>query len=155
MSCCVAVLFALGSIVPVTTFPNGTETTDSEFAPPRVIAASQAVPTYPPAALAGRFEGVVELRATVRADGTVRSVDVLWCDHPQLGFEAASAEAVRFWRFEPARRAGESVEATTTLRVTFRPGGPAGRGRSAYVTLGSASEATAHTSGFTTVAAKR
>ncbi len=152
MSCCVAVLFVLGSIVPATTFATGTETTDSDFVPPRVIAASQAVPTYPPAALAGRFDGVVELRATVRADGTVRSVDVLSCDHRQLGFEAASAEAVRYWRFEPARRAGESVEAATTLRVTFRPGGPAGRGRLAYLTLGSA---TSYTSGVTTVAAKR
>ena len=155
MSCCVAVLFVLGSIVPVTTFPIGTEATESEFVPPRVIAASQAVPIYPPAALAGRFEGVVELRATVRADGTVRDVDVLGCDHPQLGFEDASADAVRSWRFEPARRAGESIEAATTLRVTFRPGGPAGRGRSSYQTLGSSSAAMPASSGVATVAARR
>jgi len=154
MSCCVAVLFVLGSIVPVGTFPIEAPDTGSEFVPPRVIAASQTVPSYPPAALAGRFEGLVELRVTVRPDGTVGAVDTLWCDHPQLGFEEASAAAVRAWRFRPARRAGEIVESDTTLRVTFRREGP-GPGREAYVTAGTVSSTGLRSGGVSTIAAKR
>jgi TonB family protein len=158
MSCCVAVLFVLGSIVSSITPSTETEATSPDFTPPRVVAARQTAPVYPPAALAGRFEGLVELRATVRADGSVGEVEVLSCDHPQLGFEQASAAAVRTWRFAPAQRAGEPIEAATTLRVSFRAAGP---GRVGYVTVGSASASpatyasTPRSSAFATIAAKR
>jgi protein TonB len=145
----VAALFVLGSIAPIGAIPA-----EPGFVPPRVIAASQTAPAYPPAALAGRFDGLVELRVTVRPDGTVGDVDVLWCDHPQLGFEEASVAAVRRWRFRPARRAGEIVESDTTLRLTFRPGGT-GPGREAYVTAGSLSSVNGRTPSLTVTAAKR
>jgi len=154
MSCCVAVLFVLGSIAPIGAFPIEAPDALPDLASPRVIAASQTVPEYPPAALAGRFEGLVELRVTVRTDGTVGAVDVLGCDHPQLGFEEASAAAVRAWRFHPARRAGELVEADTTLRLTFHTGGP-GPGRDAYVASGTVSSTGLRSGGVATVAAKR
>jgi TonB family protein len=158
MSCCVAVLFVLGSIAPSITSSTGADATSPDFTPPRVVAARQTVPVYPPAALAGRFEGLVELRATVRADGTVGEVEIVSCDHPRLGFEQASRDAVRTWRFEPAQRAGEPIAAATTLRVSFRAAGP---GRVAYVTVGSASgspatyASTPRSTAFATIAAKR
>ena len=154
MSCCVAALFVLGSLAPIGAISAEVPDSDPGYIPPRVIAASQTAPAYPPAALAGRFDGLVELRVTVRSDGTVGDVDVLWCDHPQLGFEDASIAAVRAWRFRPARRGGAVVEADTTLRLTFRPGG-AGPGREAYVTVGSQSAGGSRSSGMTMAAAKR
>lgn len=154
MSCCVAALFVLGSLAPIGAIPAEVPNSDPGFIPPRVIASTQTAPAYPPAALAGRFDGLVELRVTVRSDGTVGNVDVLWCDHPQLGFEEASVAAVRQWHFRPARRAGEVVETDTTLRLTFRPGG-AGPGREAYVTVGSQSASGSRSSGVTMAAAKR
>jgi protein TonB len=146
MSCCVAVLFVLGSIVPAGPGAwSGAEEADaassvaeSEIVPPQVIPSSQRPPVYPPAALAGRFEGVVEMRVTVGADGAVRDVQVVRCDHGQLGFEEASIAAARDWRFRPARRGGEAIEGDTTLRVAFRASGR-GVERGAYVTAGGGS----------------
>ncbi len=158
MSGCVAVLFVLGSTV--STGPSACGTADrvaapldsaAESAAPRAIPSSQSPPVYPPAALAGRFDGAVDLRVAVREDGTVGDVDVLWCDHEHLGFEEASLAAVREWRFHPARRAGAAVEANTTLRVTFRPGGMES-GRGVYVTGGSDAATTAVALASTSVA---
>jgi protein TonB len=91
------------------------------------------VPAYPPAARAGRFEGVVDLRVRVGEDGAVQELEVLRCDRGRLGFEESALAAVRTWRFRPAERDGLVVEAVTTLRVAFRAG-RAAAGRGAYVT---------------------
>jgi len=162
MSCCVAVLFVLGSMVSAgagaqtTTAAFAVEASepDPEIVPPRVILASKSAPAYPPAALAGRFEGVVELRAKIRTDGTVGAVDVLRCDHAQLGFEESSVVAVRSWRFRPAHRAGVPIEADTTLLVTFRNGGN-GVLRGTFVTAGAVNATAQGASRASTTLAKR
>jgi len=105
------------------------ETTDESVSPPRVLAKSQNAPDYPPAALAARFSGTVHLRVTIQADGTVGRVDVMECDHPNLGFEKASLDAVKKWRFSPALKNEEPVEYTTSFRVNFRTASNGGQGR--------------------------
>jgi TonB family protein len=105
------------------------ETTDELVSPPRVLAKSQKAPDYPPAALAARFSGTVHLRVTIQTDGTVGRVDVIECDHPNLGFEKASLDAVKKWKFSPAMKSDEPVEYTTSFRVNFRTASNGGQGR--------------------------
>ncbi len=80
----------------------------------------QVAPTYPPAALAAGFEGTVTLSASVLKDGTVGSVEVVDCDHPNLGFENAASNALEQWQFEPAMIDGEAVESVSLVRLHFR-----------------------------------
>lgn len=105
------------------------ETTDEAVSPPRVLAKSQNAPDYPPAALAARFDGTVHLRVTIQPDGTVGRVDVIECDHPNLGFEKASVDAVKKWKFAPALKNDEPVAYTTSFRVNFRTASNGGQGR--------------------------
>ncbi len=80
----------------------------------------QVAPTYPPAALAAGFEGTVTLSASVLKDGTVGSVEVVDCDHPNLGFERAASNALEQWQFEPATLDGQAVESVSLVRLHFR-----------------------------------
>jgi TonB family protein len=107
-----------------------------ELIPPQVILTSQTVPVFPPAAKAGRFSGTVMLETTVLADGKVGNVKVLDCSRPKVGFEEAAIAAVKTWRFEPGRRAGEPVEYSLRFRLNF-----AGAGDVPRVSAGSFTEA--------------
>jgi TonB family protein len=107
----------------------------TQATPPRVILKSQKAPLYPPAAEAARFEGKVYLELIVKADGSVCDVRVIECTHLQLGFEEASIEAVKQWRFEPANLDGEPVDYAMQFNLNFRSSGP-GRGPNPYVSFG-------------------
>ncbi len=75
----------------------------------------------PPSALPARTEGRVRVRLLVLADGTVGSVDVLVSSgDPDL--DRATAEALRGWRFEPARRDGVPTDSYYVLWVSFTAG---------------------------------
>ena len=89
---------------------------------PRLIEKSHPPLRYPALAQPMRIDATIALRVVVQKDGTLRDVCVVptrW--KGQLGFEYAAFESVKSWRFTPARRAGEPVEASTTVRVRFRP----------------------------------
>lgn len=89
--------------------------------PPRYQAGGEANPwpRYPPAARRRGIEGEVLLRVFVGVDGTAETVEVLRSSgHALLDREAQ--EALRRWRFEPARAAGQPVAATVEIPVTFR-----------------------------------
>ncbi len=91
---------------------------------PALVEASRVTPIYPEAARPERLHASVALQAIVRADGTLASLSVTSCDHPGRGFEDAALEAVRQWRFEPARQAGQPVDVLFTIVVPFEPGRP-------------------------------
>ena len=88
---------------------------------------------FPPAAKAARFTGTVTVKASIRKDGSVGEVKVIECTHRNVGFEQASVEAVKQWKFEPARNNGDPVEYATQFRLNFRR---AGRESSTFVTSG-------------------
>ncbi len=111
------------------------ESEGTQVIPARVILKSQKAPVYPPAAEEARFEGTVYLELIVKADGSVDDVRVIECTHPKLGFEEASIEAVKQWRFEPAILDGEPVDYTMQFNLHFRSAGP-GRGMDSYVSFG-------------------
>jgi len=73
-------------------------------------------PIYPEAAAAAQVQGTVRLRATIDTNGMVGVVELE--SGPAVLFQAAS-EAVRQWRFLPARLNGDPVEDVTHINVTF------------------------------------
>lgn len=80
---------------------------------------SGALPHYPSAARRAGREGVVLLRVLVATDGSASSVSVRETSGYD-DFDGAAAQAVRKWRFSPARRAGVAVASFHDVRVRFR-----------------------------------
>jgi periplasmic protein TonB len=74
-------------------------------------------PKYPPAALAVRAQGVVQIEATINKEGNVTNLKVLSGD-PVLA--RAALEAVRQWRYKPYYLDGDPVEIQTQITVNFK-----------------------------------
>ena len=84
----------------------------------RPLGGYQTTPRYPEAARREGIEGVVTLRFQVLATGKVGTVQV---QHSagRDDLDQAAVEAVRTWRFEPARRGKEAITVWVTLPVRF------------------------------------
>ena len=79
----------------------------------------QVRPSYPSTARRLGIQGMTTLRVYVAADGRVGQVLIHEsAGHPDL--DSAAAEAVKQWRFEPARRGAEPVGVWVLLPVEFR-----------------------------------
>lgn len=88
----------------------------TSFAKP--LGGYQTKPRYPESARTAGIEGVSLLRFVVLADGLVGTVNVeKSAGHPEL--DRAAVEAVKSWRFEPARRGKEAVAVWVTIPVRF------------------------------------
>ena len=74
-------------------------------------------PKYPPAALAVRAQGAVQIEATINKEGNVTNLKVLSGD-PVLA--RAALEAVRQWRYKPYYLDGDPVEIETQITVNFK-----------------------------------
>ncbi|MCL6640904.1 MAG: energy transducer TonB [Candidatus Rokubacteria bacterium] len=84
----------------------------------RPLGGYQTRPRYPESALRAGIQGVTRLRFEVLATGRVGRVLV----EESAGFEdldRAAVEAVRTWRFKPARRGDQPVPVWFTLPVRF------------------------------------
>jgi protein TonB len=86
----------------------------------RPIGGYQVKPRYPESARRRGIEGTVLLKMRITAQGRVEDVQVARsAGHPDL--DESAMEAVRRWRFEPARRNGEPVaEDAVLLPVVFQ-----------------------------------
>jgi periplasmic protein TonB len=79
----------------------------------------QVRPSYPTSARRLGIQGMTTLRVYVAADGRVGEVLIHEsAGHPDL--DSAAADAVKRWRFEPARRGSEAVGVWVLLPVEFR-----------------------------------
>jgi len=84
----------------------------------RPLGGYQVKPAYPESARRARIQGVTLLRFLVLATGRVGSVTVAEsAGHGDL--DRAAIDAVKQWRFEPARRGSEPVDVWVTLPVRF------------------------------------
>ncbi len=84
-----------------------------------VGSADNPLPHYPTLARRRGIEGTVTLEVRVNAAGLPEQV-VLARSSGSALLDSAALEAVRRWRFRPARRAGEPVEGEVTVPITFR-----------------------------------
>ncbi|MBI2883876.1 MAG: TonB family protein [Candidatus Methylomirabilis oxyfera] len=78
----------------------------------------QARPRYPESARREGIEGTTFLKFEIRADGTVgKALVERSAGHRDL--DLAAIEAVKLWRFDPARRGNQPIAAWVTLPVRF------------------------------------
>ncbi len=96
----------------------------TDFVPPALPrggarGGGNAIPEYPARARRRGWEGRVLLVVRVRADGAAESVRVASSSGHGI-LDRAARDAVRRWRFNPARRAGIAVPASLEVPVTFR-----------------------------------
>jgi len=76
-------------------------------------------PSYPAAPRRLGIQGTTLLRVQILSDGSIGDVLVEQsAGHPDL--DRAAADAVRAWRFEPARRGKDPVAMWVLLPVEFR-----------------------------------
>ena len=74
-------------------------------------------PVYPALAKTGRIQGMVLLRATITESGILEDVTVIG-GHPML--VQAALDAVRQWRYAPARINGVIVRSSVDISVNFK-----------------------------------
>ena len=92
-----------------------------ESSTPRVIprALEQQRPAYPASARRARIQGTTLLAVLIADDGRVAEIVVKEsAGHPDL--DEAAADAVRRWRFTPARRGDDPIAMWVELPVEFR-----------------------------------
>jgi protein TonB len=76
-------------------------------------------PEMPRIARRRGYQGTVYLEVLVSIEGRVEGVRVVKSSGHKV-LDKAALKAVRKWRFEPARRGSEAIEARATLPVTFK-----------------------------------
>jgi TonB family protein len=83
---------------------------------PRVLSAPD--PEYPEQARKAGLQGIVILWTVVDTDGRISEVHI---SRPLgMGLDEKAIEAVRRWRFEPARQNGKPVKSQINIEVNFR-----------------------------------
>lgn len=76
-------------------------------------------PEYPPLAKRRGEEGMVMLKVLVTADGAPARIEIESSSGSRL-LDAAATEAVRGWRFQPARRGNQNIEDWARVPLRFR-----------------------------------
>jgi len=84
---------------------------------PRLV--QRVEPKYPEVARRARMSGVVIIEGVISARGEVESARIVKSTTEAILNESA-LEAVRRWRYEPARFRGQPVRVYLTITVTFR-----------------------------------
>ena len=74
-------------------------------------------PVYPKLAIQAHIQGDVKVVAVIDEDGSVRRLRLI-SGHPFL--VNAAMDAVKLWRYRPARENGVPVEAAVFVTVPFR-----------------------------------
>jgi len=85
------------------------------------VATAKVSPDYPPAAKKRRTEGWVELQFMVGVDGVPRQIQVLRAQPAGL-FDRSAVRALGRWKFRPAQRDGQPVEALARTTINFKLG---------------------------------
>lgn len=110
-----------GTVPPAPVRAAAAAPTEASFTPPLFNAAylRNPPPRYPLAARRNGEQGTVTLRVLVDREGLPASVAI----EKTSGYaplDNAAREAVRAWRFAPARRGNQAVEAWVLVPVVFR-----------------------------------
>ena len=101
--------------------PHGIHVVDTGFHRPRFDAAylSNPKPTYPMLSRRAGEEGRVMLRVMVEVSGTPSKVEI----EKSSGFprlDEAALDAVKRWKFVPARRGTEAIAESVVVPLSFK-----------------------------------
>lgn len=105
----------LGSDPPPAAIEDDTPAADGVSVPKRI---STPAPEYPEGARELRLRGFVAIRVVIGVDGRA-SHPRLEDERPFETFTLAASDAIRGWRFEPARRGEEAVPFSWKLTINF------------------------------------
>ena len=86
----------------------------------RPVKVHDVAPEYTELARAARLQGVVILQTAIDQEGNVADVDVL--KGLEMGLTEAAVDAVKQWKFEPAKIDGEPIPVSYNVTVNFRLG---------------------------------
>ena len=75
-------------------------------------------PVYPSGAMAKNITGNVHFKLLVDKDGMVKTVEITAAEPPGI-FEEATVNAVRQWRFQPAKVKGEAVSCWCQSSIAY------------------------------------
>jgi periplasmic protein TonB len=101
---------------PVEKDPDPVFEDDPGVVPAKAVEAN-ALPVYPESARKKGVEAVVILKIVISPAGTVSSVKVVKGDEP---FVTAAVEAVKTWRYTPARLDGKPAAMSRLVKIPFR-----------------------------------
>lgn len=87
---------------------------------PMPMSGQTPAPRYPSRALRRGESGTVRVRVEVGPDGRPSQVSVAQASGSRV-LDRAAVDAVRRWRFHPARRNGEAVSGTVIVPISFSP----------------------------------
>jgi TonB family protein len=87
----------------------------SEFVSPKLR--REVKPNYTANTIAGKVQGIVNLEAVVLEDGSVGPVRLTSLLYAEL--EHTALEAVRQWKFDPARLNGSRVPTVVDIEMSF------------------------------------
>lgn len=93
---------------------SGSEATEAAMLVTRIE------PSYPERARRAGIEGTVELEISISANGDVTGIDVV--RGLPLGVSEAAADAIRRWKYKPARGRDGPVPSRKTVRILFQLG---------------------------------
>jgi protein TonB len=102
--------------LPAPPKPAAPVQTGGQLVPARVL--SRVDPEYPKLARQAGASGVVELEATITADGKVKNVRVV---RGNSMLQKAALDAVSQWRYLPATLNGKPVESPVQVKLNFMP----------------------------------
>ena len=91
---------------------------DPGVTPPRALHTPE--PDFSEHARKNEIQGTVVLSAIIDSDGSVKAVKVVRPLEPSLDAEAV--DAVKKWKFAPARKDGQPVACAMNIEVEFRLG---------------------------------
>ena len=112
-----AIVFAQGGLFRPNPVP-GTHSFEVSNGVSAPILKSFVAPVYPPEALQAHRGGTVLLYVVIRPDG--RPVQTILVKEPTYKDMALAAiDAVRKWRFEPAKRTGQNVPVHLDILINF------------------------------------
>ena len=101
-------------------FPGAaTEGLGGADTPPELITSDNPAPEYPEEARLAGHEGRVRVQVVISAGGTVEEESIVESSqHTEL--DRSALEAIRQWRFRPARRLGVPTSSSMIVPVVFR-----------------------------------
>jgi TonB family protein len=118
-------LYDMADLPPATRFPkdlkDGTvyKAWTKDISNPELILSSNVSPRYPPQAIAMKKSAQIVLVAQILKDGTVGTVRPAHAYDDGCGFAEAAVDAVKQWKYTPARKNGQPVEIEFTVVVNF------------------------------------
>ena len=106
--------------VPIASAPKAADAGPA-IEPPRfdVSYLNNPAPAYPPVSRRMKEQGRVLLRVLVSAAGSAENVEVRTSSGSER-LDRAAVDAVRQWRFAPARRGGETIAAWALVPILFQ-----------------------------------